>query len=247
MLAAGDGTRLRPLTDRVPKPLLPIDGEPVVHRVLRQLRDAGVERATVVVGYGAPLVRRAVGEMADELALEVAFVDQPERLGSGDAIRRALAAGMPRVDSLLAAADTAWRDEDVAGLVEQARASEAVATMGLQRWPVAQLPHGMSTRVDGDGRVVRVLERVDAEATELRDALAGSPIYALGAELWSQFDGPEGATRNLADAIQAHVGAGDRVDAFEVTGARDLTRPDDLLRHNFPYLEAWLDEAKESS
>src|SRR4051812_39798022 len=111
VLAAGEGSRLRPLTDRVPKPLLPIDAEPVLGRVLGQLAAAGVEQVTMVVGYLGDAVRAFVDER--EHGLRVSFVEQEERLGSGDALQRALAAGLPHADAIVAASDTAWSHEDV--------------------------------------------------------------------------------------------------------------------------------------
>ena len=50
-MAAGLGTRLRPLTERYAKPVLPIDGRPVVAQLLRELAASGCRRVTVVVGH----------------------------------------------------------------------------------------------------------------------------------------------------------------------------------------------------
>ncbi|HEX6699925.1 MAG TPA: sugar phosphate nucleotidyltransferase, partial [Gaiellaceae bacterium] len=56
VMAAGEGTRLRPLTERWAKPVLPIDGRPVIAMLLRELARAGLERATVVTGHLAEQV-----------------------------------------------------------------------------------------------------------------------------------------------------------------------------------------------
>ena len=50
-MAAGDGTRLRPLTERWAKPVLPIDGRPVLATLLRELAAAGFQEVTIVTGY----------------------------------------------------------------------------------------------------------------------------------------------------------------------------------------------------
>src|SRR6188508_81631 len=60
VIAAGLGTRLRPLTERYAKPVLPVDGTPVVAHLLRQLADAGVPRTTIVTGHLAEQVERFV-------------------------------------------------------------------------------------------------------------------------------------------------------------------------------------------
>ena len=90
VMAAGEGSRLRPLTERWAKSVLPIDGRPVIATLLRELAAAGVEAATVVTGQHAEQVESLVGD-GSGFGLEVAFVRQPSPDGSADAVRRAYA------------------------------------------------------------------------------------------------------------------------------------------------------------
>src|SRR3954466_3348304 len=83
VMAAGEGTRLRPLTERYAKPVLPIDGRPVVVTLLHEL--AFVDRIVVVAGCLGDQVRR----LLDGFPTELQFVEQPEPLGSADAVARA--------------------------------------------------------------------------------------------------------------------------------------------------------------
>ena len=62
VMAAGEGSRLRPLTEQWPKPVLPIDGRPVIATLLRELASAGCERAFVVTGHLAEQVEELVGD-----------------------------------------------------------------------------------------------------------------------------------------------------------------------------------------
>src|SRR5262245_34977460 len=103
-MAAGEGTRLRPLTERWPKPVLPIDGRPVIVTLLHEL--AFAERVIVVVGHLGDRVRM----LLDGFPAELRFVEQPEALGSGDAV--ALAQGAPPY--LVLGADTVFVPGDVA-------------------------------------------------------------------------------------------------------------------------------------
>src|SRR5918992_3394566 len=107
VMAAGEGSRLRPLTERWPKPILPIDGRPVIGTVLRELANAGFASVHVVVGHLGEQVRALVGD-GSAFGLRVSYVNQPEPLGSADAVRRALA-GAARAPVLVAAADTVFR------------------------------------------------------------------------------------------------------------------------------------------
>ncbi len=78
VLAAGKGTRMK---SELPKVLVPVCGQPMVRYVVAALRESGVERIVVVVGYKAELVRQ---ELAGEPGLT--FVEQTEQLGTGHAV-----------------------------------------------------------------------------------------------------------------------------------------------------------------
>ena len=109
VLAAGRGKRLRPATDRVPKALLEVRGEVLLDYHLRLLREAGVARAVVVVGYLADRIRRHLAARPPP-CLSVEVVEQPAPCGTGDAVRCALA----RTDSdpfLVVYSDVYWGPE----------------------------------------------------------------------------------------------------------------------------------------
>ena len=82
-MAAGEGLRLRPVTERWPKPILPIDGRPVVATVLGELRAAGCDRVTVVTGYLAEQVERLLGD-GSGFGLELRYARQPRPDGYPD-------------------------------------------------------------------------------------------------------------------------------------------------------------------
>ena len=81
VLAAGLGTRMRPLTDSLPKALVPVAGKPLIDHVLDRLRDAGVERAVVNVHH---LADQMEAHRAGRRDLEVLVSDErAELLDSG--------------------------------------------------------------------------------------------------------------------------------------------------------------------
>src|SRR5215210_3339311 len=109
-MAAGEGRRLRPLTERWPKPTLPIDGRPVLGTLLRELAAAGVGRATIVTGHLAEQVERLAGD-GRAFGIDVAYVRQPDAAGSADAVARAVDAGVP-LPALVVGADTVFSPGD---------------------------------------------------------------------------------------------------------------------------------------
>src|SRR5262249_20411418 len=105
VMAAGEGRRLRPLSERYAKPVLPIDGRPVIVTLLHELRASGIEQVTVVTGHLAEQVEVLLAGFP----LDLRFVRQPEPRGSADAVRRGLG-GLP---ALVTAADTVFTAGDV--------------------------------------------------------------------------------------------------------------------------------------
>jgi NDP-sugar pyrophosphorylase family protein len=132
-MAAGEGRRLRPLSERFAKPVLPIDGRPVLATLLRELEAAGVERAYVVTGHLGKQVERLVGD-GSAFGLDVSFVRQPSPLGSADAVLRAVRAGA-QAPLLVTAADTVFTRGDVARFVEAWRTSGAEGAVAVRRAP----------------------------------------------------------------------------------------------------------------
>lgn len=90
ILAAGRGERLRPVTDHVPKALLPVRGEPLLDYHLRQWRALGIYRAIVVVGYRAQVVREHLNRSPLGGLPALQLVEQSPPRGTGDALKKAL-------------------------------------------------------------------------------------------------------------------------------------------------------------
>lgn len=90
ILAGGLATRLRPITETVPKSLLEVNGEPFAMHQLRLLQSKGVRRVVLCVGHLGELVERAIGD-GSALGLQVDYsFDGPALLGTAGAIRNAL-------------------------------------------------------------------------------------------------------------------------------------------------------------
>ncbi len=90
VLAAGEGTRLRPLTHNRPKPMLPAANQPILQHVLDALVDAGMERLVIVVGYRRERVQEYFGSHYRETP--ITYVTQNKQLGSGHALLQARSA-----------------------------------------------------------------------------------------------------------------------------------------------------------
>jgi NDP-sugar pyrophosphorylase family protein len=89
ILAGGLATRLRPITKKIPKSLVPVAGKPFLARQLELLHSRGVRRAVLCVGYLGEMIQRDFGNEAFGVQLDYSF-DGLKLLGTGGAIKRAL-------------------------------------------------------------------------------------------------------------------------------------------------------------
>jgi NDP-sugar pyrophosphorylase family protein len=222
VMAAGEGRRLRPVTDSWPKPVLPIDGRPVIATLLHELRRAECTRVTVVTGHIAEAVEGLIGD-GSAYGVEVVYAHQPRPDGSADAVVRALAAGAePPV--LVTVADTVYRPGDLAGFAAAFAESGAPGALAVRD------PRGAGgVGVDVEGGLVT--------------AIGGEPhvfvhaaLWGLGPELVPYLDDLGGPPYELADGYRRAIGDGVPIAAVEVGPTRDLTDALDLVQENFLYL-----------
>src|SRR5215216_612376 len=90
ILAGGLATRLRPITEKIPKSLVPVAGRPFLAHQLDLLRSRGIRRAVLCVGHLGEMIQRDFGDgSAHGVALGYSF-DGPKLLGTGGAIQQAL-------------------------------------------------------------------------------------------------------------------------------------------------------------
>jgi CTP:molybdopterin cytidylyltransferase MocA len=211
VMAAGEGRRLRPITERWPKPVLPIDGRPVIATLVRQLVEEGFGPITVVTGYRGAQVRELLA------GLELSFAHQPSPDGSLDAVRRALEAGAAR-PALVCAADTLFAPGDVA-TVARAGGDGAIAVRGDARKARIEIADGLVRRV------------ISPDATL---PFSSAPAWLLTERV--DLEDVPGPPYELAAAFQRAIDAGKRITAIEIGPTRDLTDPADLVLENFPYL-----------
>jgi glucose-1-phosphate thymidylyltransferase len=227
VMAAGEGTRLRPLTEQWPKPVLPIDGRPVLAVLLQELAAANLRRVWVVVGHLAEQVETLAGD-GSAFGLELSFARQPGVLGSADAVQRALDAGA-QTPLLVSAADTVYRRGDVGNFTAEFARSGAAGAVAIRTDP----PPG-----PGRQAVRRSGVRIESLHDEDPDnPWSAAPLWALGPAVAERLclDNPP---YELEHAFQAAIEAGETVTAVEIGKTRDLTYPLDLVKENFPYLRA---------
>jgi len=220
VLAAGEGTRLRPLTKHRPKPLLPAANRPILAYVLDALIDAGVDDLHLVVGYQRDRVQDHVGPTYR--GRTVTYHVQEKQLGTGHAVLQARDA--IDADFLVVNGDEVVTAAMVEAVMDAHSTTDA-ATLGVVESDRAA-EYG-AVRLDGD-RIVELVERPDDDTYRLLNA----GIYACGPSLLADI---ESTTRragelHLTDAIAEQLRDGNAVRGVRIEGLwSTATYPWDLL------------------
>ena len=221
VLTAGLATRLRPLSFVRAKVAVPVAGEPLVRRILRQLRAAGVTDAVLNLHHLPHTITHVVGDGSD-LGLRVRYSWEMPVLGSAGGPRRAL----PLLDGttfLIANGDT-LTTVDIAALLAEHRRSGSLVTMAVISNPEPEKYGGVLVRTDG-----AVVGFTTRGSTQPSYHFVG--LQMAQAEAFAQLDAdtPYESVRALyPQLIEARPGS---VRAHVTTGEfLDIGTPDDYLR-----------------
>ncbi|WP_136591697.1 UTP--glucose-1-phosphate uridylyltransferase AglF [Salinigranum halophilum] len=222
VLAAGEGTRLRPLTETRPKALVEVDGKPILVRCLEQLADLGADGFVIVVGYRAEQVIDAIGD--EFQGLPVTYTYQRERLG----LAHALLTVEPHVDGefMLMLGDNVFQ-ANLADVVARQRSGETDAAFLVEEVPWEEASRYGVCVTDANDAIVEVVEK-PAEPTS---NLVMTGFYTFSPAIFHACHLVQPSARGeyeLPDAIDLLIGSGRTIDAIRMDGWRtDIGYPAD--------------------
>lgn len=172
ILVGGFGTRLRPLTLSVPKPLLPVGNVPIVERIIGSLQRAGVTRAVLALGFKPAPFRDAFPDGRCG-GVELVYAVEPEPLDTAGAI--AFAARFADVSSTFVVANgDILTGLDVSRVIDFHRRSGAEGTLHLT--PVDDPSQFGVVETDGSGKVLRFVEKPAPGQSTSRNVNAGTYV-----------------------------------------------------------------------
>lgn len=226
VLAAGQGTRMGPLTRNKPKVMLPIANKPILSHVILSARDAGIKEFVLVVGYRAEVVKQYFGD-GSEMNVSIEYVHQEKQLGTADAIGCA----EEHVDDrfLVLNGDIIVSPQDIKNMIKDS--SDAVmAAMQVEN------PSEFGVLEVRDNRVLRVIEKPRKPPTNL----ANAGIYIFPLSIFEAVRRTALSVRKeyeITDSLQLLINEG--TDAGYLTVSEnwlDIGRPWDLLDANEYFL-----------
>jgi len=223
ILAAGLGTRMRPLSDYRAKPALPVCGRPVISLLLELLAKNGIREILINLHHQPESIRAAVArDCPDDISLT--WSEEPTPLGTGGGIRRAAEFLRESPDCLVMAGDMLL-DLDLRGLTERHHASGRDVTLVLRDDPRGKLFGTIGT--DAEQRVTRVGKTM-LTIPNRAPAAGGEGLFtsvrlfsreALAA--WPSTAGENDAFEDLRDWLAPRAEAGDLALGAEIVAAAE--------------------------
>ncbi|ADR37609.1 glucose-1-phosphate thymidyltransferase [Oceanithermus profundus DSM 14977] len=225
ILAAGRGTRLRPLTHTRPKPVIRVAGRPIIHYALENLKGAGVHEIGVVVSPDThDDVRAALNGMT---GVEVAYIlqERPQGLAHAVSVAREWLEDDPFV---LYLGDNLF-ERGIAPFVRAHAQGGPAAVVALAR---VEDPRQFGVAEVAGRRILRLVEKPERPPSDL--AVAG--VYVFDARIHGLIEGLEPSARGeyeITDAIQRLIDGGHEVQGLPIEGWwKDTGRAEDLLDAN---------------
>ena len=217
ILAAGEGNRMRPLTQARPKVMLPVANKPIIEHLIDTLISAGIRDFIIVTGYQAEQVEWHFGD-GSQWGADIQYCRQDEPLGTADAIFRVKS--MVEEHFLVLNGDTLYRPQDISGLL-------AISTPAMGVIQVADA-RNMGVVTTRDNWVSSIVEKVVPPPTNI----ANAGIYLFNREIFSAITSLEKSPRGeyeIPGAIQALIDSGTSFGWYELSDWLTFSNPWDLL------------------
>jgi mannose-1-phosphate guanylyltransferase len=180
VMAAGLGTRLRPLTYEVPKPMVPVVNRPVMEHILELLLRHGFTEVISNLHWFPETIREGIGD-GSSVGIELSYSYEDELLGTAGGVRNV--ADFFGSDSFLVMAGDALTDIDLSALRAAHESNDGIATLAVKR--VTNVSEFGVVITGSDGRIQGFQEKPDP-AEALSD-LASCMIYMLDREIFDYF------------------------------------------------------------
>jgi mannose-1-phosphate guanylyltransferase/mannose-1-phosphate guanylyltransferase/phosphomannomutase len=242
VMAAGRGTRLQPLTDHLPKPMMPVANKPVVEHLFRRIAAAGIEGAIVNLHWYADAIRGHFGDGA-AIGLPLAWSYEEELLGTAGGVKRCEPYLRQGGDAFVVASADGLHAVDLRALMDRHLETGATATLTVKRTSRPDL-YGVAV-LDERERVVDFQEKpppgsarsdlvnlgIYCFSTEVLDRLPAETFYDFGTQLLPEMaaDGVDMVVYET-EAYWSDIGSAEELLAANLSAVRgdiDLGLPED--------------------
>ena len=214
ILAGGKGTRLRPYTVSIPKPLVPLGDEPIIEILLQQLEACGIRRVHLALGHLANLIKAYLEQTGTQRPMEILYSFETKALGTVGPVKQ-----IPlTTDTFLVLNGDLLTTMSFEDLIATHRRRGCIATLAVHTRQVV-MDYGV-VEVSPDSHIVGHREKPSL------DVKVGMGVYAFERRVLDHI--PNDEKFDIPDLIQALLRAGEPVAAYDSEDYwMDIGRPDD--------------------
>ncbi|KKN06646.1 hypothetical protein LCGC14_1075090 [marine sediment metagenome] len=260
ILAAGFGRRLRPISNRIPKPLIDINGEPIILRIILSFKQAGFDKFLIIVGYKKELVMKEVSKIKE---VKIKFVEQKKPSGMADAAELAfihlIKCKNGPVNFFITAADIIFSKEEILKMYKLFLSTNSKIVLSLMKSHDHEIARGHGNvkilhhselNMDLDPnqglQIVNIIEK--PRNNQILSEYYSLPLYLVDSKVTRYFHSvkiSERAEKELQDVIKFSIDNGDNVRGIRIietlinsenVGKYHLTNLKDVLKMNFRFL-----------
>jgi len=250
ILAAGNATRLRPLSERIPKPLIKINGKTIISRIITSFTNSGFNRFIVLVGYKSELVKK---EVLRKKGIQVDFVEQTERTGMADGILLCInyinEYHKEINNYFVTAADIIFSKKEILkmyGLIQNRKANIILSLMRSQDKRIGKGHANVKLTMDGF-KITDIIEKPSVE--QILSEFYSLPLYIFNNKISYYLENIEVSERGekeFQDAIKEAINNKefplginiiDELISIENIGAYHLTYLKDIIGMNLRFLD----------
>lgn len=201
VMAGGFGSRLMPLTEETPKPMLPVGDRPLLELIVEGLRDCGINTVNVTTHFKPEAIREHFGD-GENFGVRMNYVNEDEPLGTAGA----LSLLGPQAGTTLVMNGDILTKVDFRAMLAYHREHAAEMTIGVRRHEV-QIPYGV---IEAKGPYV-----TEIREKPLLDFFINAGIYVLDPSALDRI--PPGVRFDMTDLIRAVVADSGRIVRFPIT------------------------------
>jgi len=223
--------RLSPLTDEIPKPMLPLGDTTILGNILRIFKSSGIKKVSIIVGHKSEIIEEYIKN--SNYNLDINFIEQKERLGTGHALM--IASQYVNSDFICVYGDLLFKEDFIVSLLSKFRSSDSIATMALTK---SETPEFFGSVLVDEDEVVGIYEKSDNPPSNL----INTGIYCFRKEAFSYINKTKLSPRGeyeLTDSLKMMIEDGNEVRWIPLGGKwLDIGRPWDLIDANMFFLES---------
>lgn len=221
LMAGGLGTRLRPLTDKIPKPLLKVGAKPILETILENFLEAGFSRFYFAVNYKSQMIEDYFGD-GSRFGAEIQYLHESKRMGTAGALY--FLPELPKKPIIVMNGDLLTK-VNFGELLDYHIEQEAVATMAVREYNY-QVPYGV---IDFDGERIEAIREKPSYSF-----FVNAGIYVLSPEAVARVD--KEAFFDMPQLFNTLITHGKKATVYPVRGYwLDIGRMDDFERAQEDY------------